>query len=238
MNLLRFESTETWVDGLVAFWEARLRAKPDLRHCLPAGGTPLPIYAAMASAVASGSSSFADAEIFALDEYGGLPPNDPGTCASVLKRSLIERIDLPADRFQHFDPHRVDMHSHLAAYEQAIGPGFDLTLLGIGLNGHLGLNEPGSAADSPIRRVAMHSSSTQAAAQYVKSAPLPTWGLTIGLKHLLSSKEVWLLATGAAKAEVVRRLVRDKPTPELPASLMQRHPRCYLFLDADAARLL
>jgi 6-phosphogluconolactonase/glucosamine-6-phosphate isomerase/deaminase len=159
-------------------------------------------------------------------------------CVSVLRRHLLDRIDLPPHQFHCLEPHTADLDAHTSAYANSIGAGFDLVLLGIGLNGHLGLNEPGSAADSTVRRVEMHAESVQASAQYVRQAALPTWGLTVGLKQLLSAKEVWLLATGGAKAPMVRRILRGPISPEVPASLMQSHPKGYFFLDLEAASLL
>ena len=193
---------------------------------------------AAAKACVGGEMTFREAQVFALDEYGGLEVDDPGLCVSILRQHLVDAIDLPKDRFRWLDPQAPDVDAHTGEYAAAIDSGFDLTLLGIGLNGHLGLNEPGSAPDSTVRRVQMHAASVRASAQYVQQAALPTWGLTVGLKQLLSSKEVWLLATGKAKAPIVQRIVLGPVSPEVPASLMRGHPRCYFFLDAEAASLL
>ena len=155
MNVLRFDSEESWVQGIVSFWRDRLRVQPRLKICLPSGHTPNPIYSAMARAVAAGQVSFREAEIFSLDEYGGLAADDPGRCANMLRSYLVDLIDLPKNRFHTIDTTASDLDKLYREYDAAIGSGFDLTLLGIGLNGHLGLNEPGSALDSPTRRVEM-----------------------------------------------------------------------------------
>ena len=123
-------------------------------------------------------------------------------------------------------------------YDAAIGDGFDLMLLGIGLNGHLGMNEPGSPADSPTRRVELHGGTIQSSARYFAHDNLPRWGLTVGLKAVLASKEVWLIANGAAKAGIIQQTVRGDISLSNPASLLRRHPDCSLFVDADAGALL
>ena len=238
MNVLRFDSETAWVDGVTTFWRDRLRTNPRLRICLPSGHTPNPVFAAMGQIVAKGQTSFRDAEIFALDEFGGLAPDDSGRCANMLRRYLMDNIDLPKERFRTIDTDASDLEKVCRDYDAAIGAGFDLTLLGIGLNGHLGLNEPGSSIDSATRRVELHQATIAASAKYLTHANLPTWGVGVGLKHLLGSKEVWLLATGPAKAEIIQRIVKGPITAEVPASLMRNHPNCSLFLDPKAAALI
>jgi glucosamine-6-phosphate deaminase len=119
-----------------------------------------------------------------------------------------------------------------------LGGGLDLALLGIGLNGHVGLNEPGSTLESPTRRTAMHPTSIQSSARYFTHSNLPQWGLTVGMKELFAAREVWLMATGSAKAEIVRRLARGPVSPDVPASFFQKHSNCFLLLDAKAAAQL
>jgi glucosamine-6-phosphate deaminase len=138
--------------------------------------------------------------------------------------------------FRFLNPEAPDLEAACRNYEAAIGHGFDLVLLGVGLNGHLGLNEPGSAPDSLTRRVELHPASVKASAQYLAHPGLPTWGLTVGMKQLLASKEVWLLATGAAKAPIMQRVVKGPPDVSVPATLLQQHPNCFVFLDAEAGR--
>jgi len=238
MNLLRFDSEGAWVAGVASLWRDRLQTNPRLRMCLPSGSTPIRLYAAMAESVKRGLVSFRKAEIFALDDYGGLAPDDEGKCVNILRRFLIDHIDLPKEQFHFIATDAPDLERVCRDYDRLIGDGLDLTVLGIGLNGHLGLNEPGSAPDSTTRRVKMHASSIGASADYLKHSNRPTWGVTVGLKHLLASKEIWLLASGAKKAGIIRRAVKGDVTTEVPATLLQKHPNCFLSVDAEAGALL
>ena len=238
MNLLRFDSEDAWVAGVASLWRDRLQTNPRLRMCLPSGNTPIRLYAAMAESVKRGLVSFRKAEIFALDDYGGLAPDDEGKCVNILRRFLIDHIDLPKEQFHFIATDAPDLERVCRDYDRLIGDGLDLTVLGIGLNGHLGLNEPGSAPDSTTRRVKMHASSIGASADYLKHSNRPTWGVTVGLKHLLASKEIWLLASGAKKADIIRRAVKGDVTTEVPATLLQKHPNCFLSVDAEAGALL
>ena len=239
MNLLIFDSEVSWVKGIVSLWRDRLRINPRLRMCLPSGHTPNPIFARMGKSVASGELSFRDAEIFALDEYGGLPADDEGRCANMLNRCLLKHIDLRRENFHPIDSVAADVQKVCKNYDRALDERpFDLTLLGIGLNGHLGMNEPGSAIDSTTRHVDLAPSTVSSSAKYLTHSNLPTWGIAVGLKHLLGSKEVWLLANGQNKAEIIYRASKGKVGPDVPASLLRNHPNSFFIVDAEAGAKL
>lgn len=234
MHLQKFDSEIDWANHIASRWRDRLLTNPRLRMCLPAGHTPMPVFTAMARYVAHGKVSFREAEVFTLDEFGGLPPGDPGQCVQQLRRCLIDHIDLAPERFHFLHAGAESLNAECHRYDQAIGRGFDLTLLGVGLNGHLGMNEPGTSPNATTHRVDLHPTTVAASRRYLTHAQAPTWGLTVGLKHLLASKEVWLLACGAGKAEIVRRTLTGEITIEVPASLLRTNPNSILFVDAAA----
>jgi glucosamine-6-phosphate deaminase len=238
MNILKFDNEDAWVEGVASFWRDRLRNNPRLRMCLPSGHTPNKIFAAMGRAVKARQVSFREAEIFCLDEFGGLASNDPGRCANMLRHYLLQHIDLPEKNFHRIDIDAPDLDKTLREYERAIEPGFDLTLLGLGLNGHLGMNEPRSAADSGVRRVDLAATTVASSAKYLAHGNLPTWGVAVGLKQLLGSKEVWLLVNGPVKAEIVKRTVQGTITEDVPATLLRKHASSFLLADAEAAKLI
>jgi glucosamine-6-phosphate deaminase len=235
MNVLRFDSETAWTEGVCSLWRDRLRTRPDLKMCLPTGLTPLPVYAAMIRSVAAGHASFARATVFALDEFGGVSADDPGRTRHTLQRELIGGIDLPPSSFRFLATDERDADRECEQYDAAIGDGFDLVLLGIGTNGHLGMNEPGSPETSRTRQVDLHESTIQASARYFSHHNLPRWGVTVGLHAILSAREVWVLATGAPKAAIIRQTIDGPIGIDNPASLLRRHPNCSLFVDPDAA---
>jgi glucosamine-6-phosphate deaminase len=212
-----------------------LNRHPNARVSLATGGTPEPVYADLAAAVQEGRTSFRQAEVFLLDEFGGVPRNAAGRCEQMLRRTLLELVDLPDEQFHTPDPEAGDLDAMCRAYELAIQPGFDLTVLGIGTNGHIAMNEPGSPIDSRTRRVELTPETTRASARYFAEGVLPTWGVTTGIATLLGSREIWLLATGASKADAIRRTLHGPPSAEVPASFLQTHANCLLFADDAAA---
>ena len=233
-----FESIETWAEDLARLWVERLQARPNMRICLAAGNTPVPVCEAMVRACRAEEASFSEATIFALDEYGELAPDDAGRCANMIRRCLLDHVDLPADNFHELATEAENLDQVCADYDAAIGEGFDLAILGIGLNGHLGMNEPGTSANAMTHRVELHSTSIQSAAGYLDGREPPRWGITVGMKHLLATKEVWLLATGKAKAEIVQKVAQGEPTADVQASLLTNHPECTLFMDEEASAML
>ena len=233
-----FESIETWAEDLARLWVRQLQSRPNIRVCLAAGNTPVPVCEAMVRAYQAGEANFCEATIFALDEYGELAPDDPGRCANMIRRCLLNHVDLPGENFYELATEAENLDQVCADYDAAIGEGFDLAILGIGLNGHLGMNEPGTSAEATTHRVELHPTSIQSAAGYLDGREPPRWGITVGMKHLLTAKEVWLLATGQAKAEIVTQVAQGKPTTDIPASLLRDHPECTHFLDEEAAAML
>ena len=238
MLVNKFDSPQAWAEGVCKFWVSRLRSKPGMRICLAAGNTPVPVCEAMVRAYQARDINFCEATIFALDEYGELAPDDPGRCANMIRRCLLDHVDLPAENFYELATEAKNLNQVCADYDGAIGEGFDLAILGIGLNGHLGMNEPGSSAEVTTHRVELHPASIQTAAGYLDGREPPRWGITVGMKHLLEAKEIWLLATGEAKAEIIWKVAQSKPKADIPASLLNDHPKSVLFVDKGASALL
>jgi glucosamine-6-phosphate deaminase len=207
-----------------------LAERPGRRLCLPTGSTPAPCYAAFA---AYGGRLDAT-HVFLLDEFL-LPAGHPARCDEMLRRDLLDRLDHRPLRFDRLDVDAGSLDEECRRYEMAVADGgLDLTILGIGGNGHLGLNEPGSAMDSPTRIVELHPR-TVAAAQAYGGAMAARRGATMGLAAILASREIWLLATGSHKAGILQRALRGEVGPEVPASFLQRHPHTVVLADEAAA---
>jgi glucosamine-6-phosphate deaminase len=222
-----------WAGVVAAELVARLRERPAARICLPTGDTPSPVYAALAAAEARGDVSFAAATIVLLDEFRGLPPGDPARCDGRLRRELLDRLRRPPAAFVAIDGDG-DPDDAVASLDAA-ATGLDLVLLGMGLNGHVGLNEPGARPDEPTRLVRLAVSTRRAATGSYGASITPTAGITVGLGRLLEAGECWLLVTGARKAAILRRALEGPEGPDCPASYLRRHPRLVVFADAAAA---
>ena len=226
-----------WAQAVATELTERLSGRPDLRICLPTGDTPAPLYAELVAAEAAGRVSFAATTIVLLDEWVGLPPGDPARCDVHLRAELLDRLRTPPAAYVPIDVDGPDQDA-AAARHDAEAARLDLAIVGLGMNGHVGLNEPGSGADAPTRLVRVAASTRDAAvARYGATLP-PTAGITVGVARLLAADEAWLLVTGERKAEILRRVLEDPEGPDRPASWLRRHPRLTVFADEPAASLL
>ena len=220
--------------GFVASELAReVRDRPGLRLCLPTGDTPTPVYEALAAMVNAGEVSISGATVVLLDEYVGLEPADPARLDGRLRRELIDVVDAPP-AFHPVPVDEVQPDEAARRHDLLAAEGLHLTLLGLGGNGHVGLNEPGSTADALTRVVPLTAESQRGAVERYGADRTPESGITLGLARILASDEVWLLVTGSGKAEVLARTLEGPETADCPASFLRRHGRLRVIADEPA----
>lgn len=229
---------DAWAPAVAGWLAARLEDQPTLRVCLPTGDTPTPLYAELVAAEWRGEVKLGAATIILLDEWLGLPPGDPARCDARIRDELVDQVAGGIGRFVPIDADGPDPEAAAAAHDAVVAEGLDLAVLGIGMNGHVGFNEPGSRPDDGTRLVRLAVSSREAATARYGAALAPTAGITVGLARLLEASEVWLLVTGERKASILRRALEQPEGPDCPASYLRRHPRLVVFADEAAASLL
>ncbi len=225
-----FDEAGQVADAVCAAVVDAVRAKPGLVLGLATGATMVPVYARLVAAHRAGLVSFARCRSFNLDEYCGLPADHPGSFAATMRRLLFDHIDLPPGAAQLPQP------GHEAAYERAIAEagGIDLQLLGIGVNGHIGFNEPGASLDSRTRVVTL-SSATRAANAASFPGEVPAQAVTMGIGTILAARALLLVATGPAKRLALHAALAGPIGPDCPASAIRRHARAAVLCDAAAA---
>jgi glucosamine-6-phosphate deaminase len=210
---------------------------PATRNVMVAGGnTPLEVY----RLVAERSLMLSHLNIFALDEYVGVPLAEPRNCANLLRRAVAEAWRIPTSQFFAVSSLESDALESVREHEQRIANlgGLDVIVLGLGLNGHLGFNEPGSAEESEGRLVPLDPVSTEANVKWFGGDYSPSLGVTVGLKTILRTRHVLIMAYGANKTAAVKAMLEGPRTAQCPASFLQGHPDARVFLDAAAASAL
>jgi len=225
---LHVEPVASWAATVASSLDGWLGARARPRIALATGTTVEPVYHRLAAVLVT------DATIFLLDEYGGLPADDPGRCVAMLRRGLLDRVGVSDGRFRYPDVDASDLDGACDSYEARIADGgLDMVVLGLGVNGHVGLNEPGSGPDSVTRVVTLTEASRRASLHYGVARP-PRWGITVGMRTILQAREIWLLVTGRHKRAVLDRVLHGPVTPDLPASLLRAHGRVTCWADGDA----
>ena len=206
---------------------------------LATGSTPLPLYAELIRLHREDGVSFRSVITFNLDEYEGLGPDHPQSYRFFMEEHLFRHLDIPAANIHIPDGLAQDPAKNCADYEAAIrdAGGIDLQILGIGRTGHIGFNEPPSAADSRTRWVHLDDVTRRDNSVFFGDlAQVPHGALTMGVATIHEARRVALLAFGEAKAEIVARAIKEIPSPRCPATWLQRHPACTFHLDAAAAK--
>lgn len=220
---------------------ARLFQRPSTVLGIATGSSPLTTYAHLAQLKRSGQVDVSRASAFALDEYVGLPPDHRESYRSVVDREVTTRLGLDPARVFVPDGNAKDLGAACLDYEAAIRSlgGIDVQILGIGTNGHIGFNEPGTAFDSRTRVARLTASTRSDNARYFPSlAEVPTRCLTQGIGTILEARSIVLVASGESKAHAVAQALNSAPSLDCPASALQGHTNVTFVLDSAAAHLL
>jgi glucosamine-6-phosphate deaminase len=219
-----------------------LRRSPDLVLGLPAGRTPVETYTELCRLHAAGEADFSQATAFLLDEFVGLDSSHAGSFRRFLTEHLLSGINLDPNRTYSLNGVAADLDVECERYEETIAAigGLDLLLLGIGVNGHVGFNEPGDALAARTHRVALvETTRVENAGLFGGSASrVPQAALSIGMGTILRADTIVMLATGERKASAVAGMLRGPVTTTLPASFLQLHRRVEVYLDRAAAAAL
>lgn len=217
----------------------QLQVKPNSVLGLPTGETPIGMYAELSRLYKRGSASFSQATTFNLDEFLGLPAVHPQSCHYYMLEHLLPYVDLEPSSAFILDGMTSDVDAECLEYENAFTQrgGIDLQVLGIGLNGHIGFNEPGTDWET---RVALARLSDVTRRREVKRfgglENVPDYALTMGIKAIMLSRSILLLATGKEKAAILLKALHGPITPEIPASVLQLHPDVTVVVDETASQ--
>lgn len=216
-----------------------VQAKPNAVLGLATGSTPLGVYERLVQRYRDGQCDFTQVTCFNLDEYYPMQPESPHSYFSFMHQHLFQNINcfqwfVPDGRFGTLE----EIAQRCRDYEARIADagGIDLQLLGIGRTGHIGFNEPGSSPSSRTRLVTLDPLTREdAAAGFGGLANVPEQAISMGIGTILEAREIVVLASGAAKAEIVRAAVEGEKTGAVPASWLQTHANVRLYLDQSAA---
>ena len=227
-----FDSDDALADRAAHLMLDAIRENPRAVLGLPTGRSPIGMYARVVSECSREYHCFRDVTTFNLDEYAGVHPEDPGSYYTYMRQHLFDHVDI--DPMNAHIPHgnAPDLHEECLRYEIVMhnAGGLDLTLLGLGRNGHIGFNEPGTPFDARTRVVELTQSTRTANADLFPEGHVPTHAITMGIGTILESRRIVLLATGKAKQEAIARLQSGEISESFPASALWKHDDVLVLL--------
>ncbi|WP_420149725.1 6-phosphogluconolactonase [Spirosoma sp.] len=240
MTIQEFPDHESLSQYTAEHIAAIINQKPDALLCLASGDTPIETYHRFVALVKDERVDVSRCTFVGLDEWVGFGPEDAGSCSYYVFRDLFTPLNLRPNQIYVFDAKADDLDAECARIDTLIDShgGLDLLLVGMGMNGHIALNEPGTPFTLGCH-VSELAESTKTVGQkyFTQETPL-TKGITLGLRHLTEAHDVILLVSGAKKAPTLRDALKGPVTEQVPASIIQNRPNVQVWIDKAAGSLL
>jgi glucosamine-6-phosphate deaminase len=237
MNQLTFKNYDEMSRAAADLIAGQVRRKPDSLLCFPSGESPAGVFRCLIQDASEGKVDFSQCYFVGLDEWVGMGKDDDGSCTSFLYEHFFTPVQIRPDKMKLFDARAADLDAACKAMDDFIkmhGP-LDIMMVGIGMNGHIGLNEPGTDFNLHSHHSALAAVTVTVGQKYFKQQTKLTEGITLGLKHLQEAKTAMLIAAGIKKAEIIKQALEGEVTDQLPASIFQTLPTAYVILDEGAA---
>lgn len=204
------------------------------------GSSPVEIYKLLIQYYKDGIISFKDAIAFNLDEYVGIEKYHQNSYAYFMKDNLFDHIDISKDNCHIENGLNPNLEQECENYEKLIDEkgGIDIQILGIGVNGHIGFNEPDDKISPKTHKVELTQSTIDANSKYFSDIKMPTKALTMGIGTIMRARKIILIASGSSKTDAIYKTVYGEITPQVPASMLRLHPDVTIFVDEEAGKLV
>ena len=228
--------SEKAYEDIVAIMQAA--SKPLI--CVASGDSPSGIYKNIVKGVGSNEINIDSWSFLGLDEWVGLNGDDEGSCRYHLNRELFNPLAIPANRICFFDGAASDLEQQCSITENTIQAkgGIEMAILGLGMNGHIGMNEPHTSIQTRSHIINLDPLTVEVGQKYFKKPQPLTKGITLGIDTLMDAKHIVLIVSGSKKAGIVKEVMEGPISEAVPASLLRNHPNCSIYLDEAAAAAL
>ena len=220
---------------------AQIILKPDSVLGLATGSTPIGLYKQLAEWHEAGYLGFSEAVSINLDEYVGLAPDNPQSYRYFMNDNFFRHVNIKPENTHLPDGLAADRAKECARYEAVIRgyKGIDVQLLGIGLNGHIGFNEPAEAFEKDTHCVSLSESTIRANSRFFdKESDVPRFAFTMGIRTIMLARRIVIIASSAGKAQILKDSFTGPVTPQVPASVLQLHNDVILVGDEEALKLI
>jgi glucosamine-6-phosphate isomerase len=217
-----------------------VKEHPHAVLCFAGGETPRKTYQNLVKAHQQNEVDFSACTFIGLDEFVGLGREDDGSCLHFLYETLFTPIGSKEENIFFFDAKSANLQKECERIDEVIAMKgkIDIILLGVGMNGHLGFNEPGVSFDSYAHVIELDDTSKTVGQKYFKETRELDKGITLGIKHILESKKAVLIANGTKKAPIIKKTIEAAVTTMIPSTVLRTHQDAYVFIDEQAAAKL
>jgi glucosamine-6-phosphate isomerase len=240
MNIKVYSNYETLSEAIANEMITIIQQNPNATICLASGHTPLLPCQAFVKKVKEQNIDISKVTFLGLDEWVGVPPANEGSCHYFLYNTVFTPLNLKPNQVHVFDAMASDLTAECKKMDNIITTkgGIDLMIVGIGMNGHIGFNEPGVSFTNYSHVIELDETTIQVGQKYFPAATTLSKGITIGLQHLMEAKQVVLIANGEKKAAIIKQTVEQKVSNQIPATIMQTHSNGIIMVDEAAASLI
>lgn len=218
-----------------------INKKPNAKLGLATGQTPVGLYENLVKAYEKKQVSFKDVTTYNIDEYAGLGKDHPQSFNYFMNKYLFSKVDISKEYIHIPNGMALNLYDEAAIYEQQLiqAGQLDVQVLSIGLNGHIGFNEPGRTLHSETHVVTLTEDTRQVNAKDFPSLnDVPKQAITMGISPMMKARKIVFLAKGKNKAAILKKALQGPIDPMIPGSLLQLHPNLELYLDSEVASLL
>lgn len=238
MQIQTFQNPEHLATHTAKFIINLVREKPTATLILTSGDTPVLTYKKIVELAQP--TDFEQVTIIGLDEWVGIPATSEGSCRYIVEENLLKPLQINPTQYTFFNSMTANLEAECKRVDELLFEkgGADLIIVGVGINGHIGLNEPGTSFGNYCHVSELAEVTITVGQKYFTENTALTQGITIGLKHLLEAKAAILIATGDRKAEILKATIDQEPNINLPATVFKLHKNAYVWLDEAAAKLM
>ncbi len=235
MKVLSYPDYETLSRAVADRITETIRRKPDALICIASGHTPVGVFRILAEDINSKKLDVHRVTFVSLDEWLGIDPADDGSCISMLRRDFFDHVDLRKEQIELFNIH-ADPETECARINQLIARhgGLDVMLVGIGLNGHIGMNEPGTPFDTYAHVSDLAEETKTSGQKYFSKPTILSKGITLGLRHFSECKLPIVMANGSKKAPIISKVLSSKASENIPATIVHIIPQALVMIDSEA----
>ncbi|MEJ0032232.1 MAG: glucosamine-6-phosphate deaminase [Bacteroidota bacterium] len=236
MQIKTYSDYQTLSRATADLIASTISKKPYSLVCIASGHTPVGVFKCLADDINSGALDASKVTFVSLDEWLGIDPSDAGSCISMLRKDFFSKVKLREEQIEMFDV-SADPIGECARVNDLIAAngGLDVMLVGIGLNGHIGMNEPGTSFRSYAHTSVLAEETKTSGQKYFEKPTILSKGVTLGLRHFAECRLPILMANGTKKASIINEVINGKANEQIPATIVHNIPQAIVMIDKEAA---